>query len=221
MANRRRRRRSRRRGGGNVLQWFGVAVGTLVVVALGSFLYSRGFFEEIAASFDGVSTGVTSDRFTGAAGVVVPPSPRPDWWWTRVVVEQNSGPGGVVGIESDAKFDRILVPADVLFGGDSNRISTSAMASLREVAATVGDPRLRVVVVCHAARAGGNPAERKPLSERRADAVAAALEEMLGREPASILRVGRGDEEPLPGIDQSTESGRALNRRCEIFVEVP
>jgi hypothetical protein len=42
---------------------------------------------------------------------------------------------------------------------------------------------------------------------------------MIGREPRSIVRIGKGDGVPLPGIDQTTPSGLALNRRCEIFVE--
>lgn len=192
----------------------------MLATAIGVFLYATGIVGELAGSLDGGTTA-PPDRFTGAEGVVIPSVATPDWWWTRVVVEESTGPEGVEGVEDDAKFDRVLIPADVLFGGDSARISSSALRSLTEVATTVGDPSLRIVVVCHAARGGGNPAERKPLSEKRADAVATALEELLGRGPDSITRVGRGDEEPLPGIDQSTETGRALNRRCEIFVEIP
>ena len=59
------------------------------------------------------------------------------------------------------------------------------------------------------------------LSEQRADSLAAALEDVLRRPRGSITRIGKGDSDPLPGIDQSTAEGRALNRRCEVFIQFP
>jgi outer membrane protein OmpA-like peptidoglycan-associated protein len=115
------------------------------------------------------------------------------------------------------QFSRVLIPTDVLFGSDSSKVSDEAMGALRDIAATVTSPEVEVIVVCHSSRDGAS-ADRKPLSERRADEVATALEELLTRPAGSIERIGKGDEEPLPGIDQTTQSGLALNRRCEVYI---
>ena len=115
------------------------------------------------------------------------------------------------------QYSRVLIPTDVLFGRDSTTITEDSMGALRDIAATVTSPAVEVIVVCHSSRDGAS-ADRKPLSERRADEVATALEELLTRPEGSIERIGMGDEQPLPGIDQTTESGLALNRRCEVYI---
>jgi outer membrane protein OmpA-like peptidoglycan-associated protein len=51
------------------------------------------------------------------------------------------------------------------------------------------------------------------LSERRADAVRRYLIVQLGISSSRLEARGYGESRPLPGVDQSSERGRALNRR--------
>jgi OOP family OmpA-OmpF porin len=166
--------------------------------------------------------GLSSDRFRGAAGIVIPADEAPDYWWTRVVADDEAvgiGADYLPGVDPSQKFRRVLVPTDLLFGPDSSTLSPNYSTALDQVASTIVNPNLDVVVACHSS-ADGPVRERAPLSLRRANTLADALENRLGRQPASIGRVGKGDSVPLPNVDQSTPTGRALHRRCEIFVEI-
>ena len=224
MARRRRRssrRRSRRRGPSIGLV-IGVFVAVLVLLAsvAGVVLYQSGAWEGISVGSGPVVAD--SSRFKGAEGIVIPEADAgasPGYWWSSVTSDTVTAEEGyLTELDSGAAFERLLVPVDLLFEADSAQISREARESLRGVAEAIADPSLRVVVVCHSS-ADGPEESRLPLSERRADSLASALEQMIGRDPRSIVRIGKGDSVPLPGIDQTTPSGLALNRRCEIFVE--
>ena len=60
----------------------------------------------------------------------------------------------------------------------------------------------------------GSDAVNDPLSQQRAEAVVAALEKE-GVDPFNLRPVGKGSHEPV--ADNSTESGRAQNRRVEFI----
>lgn len=182
----------------------------------GWWAWSQGF------EVSGPSHGLSSDRFSGLSGVSIPESPAPDFWWTRVVSDPVEGAVGadyLPGVDTTKKFRRVLIPTDLLFGPDSSTLSANYGPALDKVASTIGSSSLDVVVACHSS-ADGPARERMPLSLRRANTLADALENRLGRLPASIGRVGKGDTVALPNVDQSTPTGLALHRRCEIFVEV-
>lgn len=222
---RRRRRSSRRRSrrGGPSIGLLLIVVGAVFVLfaaGAGVVLYQSGAWEGIRVG--GGPIGADSSRFKGAEGIVLPESATaepPGYWWSSVTSETVTAEEGyLTDLDSGASFERLLVPVDLLFEADSAQISREARESLRGVAEAISDPSLRVVVVCHSS-ADGPEESRLPLSERRADSLASALEQLIGREPKSIVRIGKGDSVPLPGIDQGTPSGLALNRRCEIFVE--
>ncbi len=162
----------------------------------------------------------TASRFSGAAGVVIPETEPADFWWTRVTTDgELVGADYLPGVPASMKFRRVLVPSDVLFTADSAVISSDYDYAIDRIVESISNPTLRVVVVCHSS-AGGTPALRQPLSEKRADALADVLELRLGRAPGSMLRIGKGDTVPLPGVGQNSPTGRALHRRCEVFVEV-
>lgn len=224
MARRRRRssRRRSRRGGTPIGLIVAIAVAVIALVAsvAGVVLYQAGAWEGI--SVGGGAVAADSSRFTGAEGVVIPEADAgasPGYWWSSVTSDTvTASEGYLPGVDTGKSFERLLVPVDLLFEADSAQISREARESIRGVAEAIKDPSLRVVVVCHSS-ADGPEESRLPLSERRADSLASALEQMIGREPRSIVRIGKGDSVPLPGIDQTTPSGLALNRRCEIFVE--
>ena len=112
------------------------------------------------------------------------------------------------------------IRGDVLFDADSAVLGETSQDAIEAIASTVTDSSLRIIVVCHSS-SDGSVATRQSLSEQRADSLAAALEDVLRRPRGSITRIGKGDSDPLPGIDQSTAEGRALNRRCEVFIQFP
>lgn len=182
----------------------------------GAWAWSQGF------EFSSQGAGLSSERFSGAAGIAIPEGGAPDYWWTRVVTdEDDAGIGAeyLPGVDTSQRFRRVLVPTDLLFAPDSSTLSPNYAAALDQVALTIINPNLDVVVACHSS-ADGPVRERMPLSLRRANALADALENRLGRQPASIGRVGKGDSVALPNVDQASPTGRALHRRCEIFVEI-
>ena len=89
---------------------------------------------------------------------------------------------------------------------DSRPIIDQVAAMLRE------NPGLSLSVEGHT-DATGSPERNRPLSEQRAKAVVAALV-AAGIDGARLSAVGYGQEKPL--ADNSTEEGRAKNRRVEL-----
>lgn len=211
------RRRNRRHASRGVRPWVWIVTVGVMLVAGGLVLQSSGLLPEFKLSSNGSVGELNSSRFSGSKGVEIPASTPPDWWWTRIVVDQDVKAPGSAELADGERYSRVLIPTDVLFGRDSATISERAMDALRDVAATITSPEIDVIVVCHSSRDGAT-VDRKPLSERRAEEVASALETLLQRPQNSIERIGMGDEQPLPGIDQTTKSGLALNRRCEVFI---
>lgn len=192
-------------------------VAVLVLLLVATVAYSRGVRFSLPQSGGQAESG---SRFTGAAGVVIPTTDPPDFWWTRVTTDGDLvGADYLPGVPASMKFRRVVVPSDVLFAADSAVISSDYAFTIDRIVESIANPTLRVVVVCHSS-AGGTAAMRQPLSEKRADALADVLELRLGRGPGSILRIGKGDSVPLPGVGQNSPTGRALQRRCEVFVEV-
>lgn len=235
MAKRKKRRRGgRRRNESRTGLILGLVI-ALVAIIGGAVAYSKGVFDGLtsddsATSSEGVSA--SSSRLHGAEGIDVGAVTPPAYWWVGVSEEVwgqitvDTLPTDSVPVGSDSsvvpqatdRYERVLVPADLLFDANSAVLSAKAAEGVKSIASTVKDPSLRMVVVCHSS-ADGDPAARQPLSEQRADALASALEQLLGRAAGSIERIGKGDSEPLEGIDQSTASGRALNRRCEVYLQ--
>ena len=220
---RRRRRRGRRRNSAPVGLIAGAVVAVLALAG-GGFAYSQGAFENLGGEDTGLSgVSAPSDRFKGAEGIDVGSVTPPNYWWSDIaslVTVDSADPSEVISPDTTpgSQYQRVLVPADLLFAADSSELSDSAEEAVAAIADTVSDPSLKVIVVCHSS-ADGSEQQRLTLSEERADELASLLEELLQRTANSIVRIGKGDTEPLPGIDQSTASGRALNRRCEVFIQ--
>jgi outer membrane protein OmpA-like peptidoglycan-associated protein len=79
------------------------------------------------------------------------------------------------------------------------------------------DPKMRVRVVGHTDSTGSD-AINDPLSVQRATSVRNYLSNR-GVDPARTEVQGRGSREPV--ADNTTEAGRAMNRRVEIFLSEP
>lgn len=108
---------------------------------------------------------------------------------------------------------RIYTLPGSAFASGSDRLSASAKASLRALAAQVGGKRLRIEA--HTDSQGADAANLA-LSQKRAEAVRAELV-AAGLPAARLAAVGKGESDPVTGNDSA--EGRARNRRVEISVE--
>lgn len=170
-------------------------------------------------SFGGGSGSVSSSRFEGLGDLEIPIGPAPTFWWATVSAETELvDPNYLTGVPANLSFRRVIVPTDLLYRPDSAELGENSSRALDEIARQITVPTLEVVVVCHASP-DGPASSRKPLSVRRADVLAGALESRLNRPEGSIRRIGKGDSVPLSGVDADTPTGRARLRRCEVFVE--
>lgn len=106
-----------------------------------------------------------------------------------------------------------LVLEGVSFATSSAELTASSLAVLREVAANLRAwPHVRVEVAGHSDSTG--PADyNRTLSQQRAESVRQYLIRQ-GIRPERIVAVGYGEERPI--ADNSTASGRAMNRRVEL-----
>lgn len=218
MARRRRRRRSRRRRG-SILTTPLIATGVLLLVATiaGGVLIAmnRGW----SVSFGGGPASVSSSRFEGLGDLQIPLGPEPQFWWAVVSTETELvDPDYLTGVPEGLSFRRVIVPTDLLYRPDSAELGDNSSRALDEIARQITVSTLEVVVVCHSSP-DGPASSRTPLSVRRAEMLATALESRLGRPKGSIRRIGKGDSVPLAGVDADTPTGRARLRRCEVFVE--
>ncbi len=193
----------------------------IVVIVLLAILGIIGFNLKVLENLDLSRTPIaSSDRFHGSEGIDIPVGDSPKFWWTRI----DTGtivrlPSDIQGATTSGQFTRMIIPTDVLFAPDSSDLNDAALSAVDEIAATVSDSTSKVIVVCHSS-SDGPVNSRLELSERRADSLAARLEQVMNRPNDSINRIGMGDTSPLPNIDQATPTGRALNRRCEVYLEV-
>ena len=200
-------------------------VAAVLVLVAGGLAYLNGAFDSLLVSEEAAGlTGVSasSDRFRGAEGIDVGEITPVEYWWTdpTAIISEPEPASSVPNTNAGEQYQEVQIPADVLFEADSAELGQNSYEAIQAIADTVADASLRIIVVCHSS-SDGSIATRLTLSEDRADALASALEDLLGRPHGSITRIGKGDSEPLPGIDQSTSEGRALNRRCEVFVQFP
>lgn len=217
MARRRRRRRSRRRRNSSFGPVMAVGVGLLIATLVGGVLIamSRGWSIDLG----GGSGSTSSSRLEGLGGIEIPAGPVPQFWWATVTTETALvEPGYLTGVSENLSFRRVVVPTDLLYQPDSAELTENAARAVDEIALQVSVPTLEVVVVCHSSP-DGPASSRQPLSLRRADRLADALEARLKRPTGSIRRIGKGDSVPLSGVDPTTPTGRAQLRRCEVFVE--
>jgi outer membrane protein OmpA-like peptidoglycan-associated protein len=100
------------------------------------------------------------------------------------------------------------------FPSGSAQLTDRAIASLKQLAAEV-PAGASLAIAGHTDSQGADDANRL-LSQRRADAVRRALA-AAGIAPSRLRAVGKGETDPV--AENTTESGRARNRRVEITVQ--
>lgn len=112
----------------------------------------------------------------------------------------------------------ILITFDsgILFGFDSANLLPEARTNLAALANSLSDMEEdAVLMVVGHTDATGSDTYNQGLSERRAAAAAAYLQES-GMHPARLQTLGRGETEPV--AENESEAGRSQNRRVEVAV---
>lgn len=132
----------------------------------------------------------------------------------RELDEATAGSGVDVTETPDGTGILVNLP-DVTFAVDSTTISPSFRAALDEVAASLQKYPNSLVDVMGHTDSTGSESYNLDLSRRRAESVANYLVSR-GVARARIATVGYGEQYPV--ADNTTEQGRALNRRVEIRI---
>ena len=110
---------------------------------------------------------------------------------------------------------KLNIPSDISFDTGRADIKPNLRPILDQFAQGLsGQPNTEVRIIGHTDNTGSD-AINDPLSQRRADAARDYLA-ARGVDPRRIVTSGRGEHEPV--ADNSTEAGRARNRRVEIFL---
>ena len=122
--------------------------------------------------------------------------------------------GGAGGETPDGTGILVNLP-DVTFAVDSTTISPSFRAALDDVAASLQKYPNSLVDVMGHTDSTGSDSYNLDLSRRRAEAVANHLTSR-GVSRARLATIGYGEQ--YPRADNTTEQGRALNRRVEIRI---
>ena len=110
---------------------------------------------------------------------------------------------------------KLNLSSEVSFDYDSASLKPSFYPSLDKIATVIRDHQQTAVEIVGHTDSRGSEAYNQRLSEKRAEAVANYMIQQ-GVSPARITTSGRGELEPRG--TNSTEAGRQLNRRVEIFL---
>lgn len=104
---------------------------------------------------------------------------------------------------------------DVLFATDRADLKSSGLVNINKLAQFLSENTDRKVIVEGYTDSTGTANHNQSLSERRAGSVRTALVKM-GVDPARIVAQGYGKEYPV--AENSSVSGRAMNRRVEVTI---
>ena len=104
---------------------------------------------------------------------------------------------------------------DVLFATNKAELKSSGLVNINKLAQFLAENPDRKVIVEGYTDSTGSAAYNQSLSERRANSVRMALVKM-GVDPARIVAQGYGKEYPV--AENSSVSGRAMNRRVEVTI---
>ena len=178
----------------------------------------------VMRNFDRNRDGLVSPREAREANaafveVAGPRRERFDWDARRDVVVSDERGGWDRGAMRNYHFRQTTLGAtltlqeDVLFRTDSADLRPGAIEKLRPLAAYLrANPGVRVAIIGHT-DSRGTDAHNQDLSERRAESVRGAFDEM-GVTRARFRVEGHGEREPV--ATNATAPGMRLNRRVEV-----
>lgn len=151
-----------------------------------------------------------------AAGLkVLNPAAIPDYVSREEVDLRRETAGTGVDVIRSGNVLLLRLPASGTFDVGKSTIKSQAVSTLTEIALTLKKFNQSFVDVLGHTDSTGTEASNKVLSERRAQAVAAHLRSR-GVGQSRIATRGYGASEPIG--DNSTDVGRAMNRRVEIKI---
>ncbi len=131
----------------------------------------------------------------------------------RKLREQTAGSG--VDVIRDGDSLLLRMPSGITFAYDRADVQPQFQPTLNEVASVLAQyPKTYIDVLGHTDSDGAD-AYNQGLSERRASAVASYLSSH-GVQSARIATRGYGETQPI--ASNTTEEGKALNRRVEIKI---
>jgi outer membrane protein OmpA-like peptidoglycan-associated protein len=135
----------------------------------------------------------------------------------QAMEQATRGTGVEVSRTADNQL-KLNVPNDISFDVNSANIKPELRAVLDPFANSLrDDPNTRLTIIGHTDSTGSD-ATNNPLSVDRAQSVRDYLASR-GVSSSRIETAGRGEREPV--ADNSTDAGRARNRRVEIYLREP
>lgn len=133
----------------------------------------------------------------------------------RAAMEQATKDSGVTVTQTPDNQLKLEIPSDISFDTGSYQIKANLRPILDRFATTLNQNTATTVRIIGHTDSRGTDAINNPLSVNRAD----ATRDYLVTRGVLLNRIsidGRGSREPI--ATNSTEEGRAQNRRVEIFV---
>ena len=136
----------------------------------------------------------------------------------RAEMEQATAGTGIGISQTTDNQLKVDIPADVSFDVGRYAIKPNMRPVLDRLASTLNQHQVTTVTIIGHTDSTGSDAVNDPLSVNRA----ASTRDYLVQRGVSAQRIavdGRGSRQPV--ADNSTASGRAMNRRVEIFIAEP
>lgn len=136
----------------------------------------------------------------------------------RAEMEQATAGTGIGISQTTDNQLKVDIPADVSFDVGRYAIKPNMRPVLDRLASTLNQHPVTTVTIIGHTDSTGSDAVNDPLSVNRA----ASNRDYLVQRGVSAQRIavdGRGSRQPV--ADNSTASGRAMNRRVEIFIAEP
>jgi outer membrane protein OmpA-like peptidoglycan-associated protein len=128
--------------------------------------------------------------------------------------ERLAGTG--VGVERVSQSQiKLIFPADLTFDFNRDTVKSQFVGTLRDTGNVLRTYDQTTVDVIGHADSVGSDDYNLDLSQRRANNVASILQSG-GVQSARILREGHGEREPI--ASNATDTGRAQNRRVEVYI---
>ena len=164
------------------------------------------------AAIGGNSKGAVVGGLLGAAGGYVWSKHMQD---KKVAMERATMGSGVQVSQTPDNQLKLNIPSDISFDTGRADIKPNMRPILDQFAnGLANQPNTEVRIIGHTDNVGSD-ATNDPLSVQRAQAARNYLA-ARGVDPNRVVIAGRGEREPI--ADNSTESGRAHNRRVEIYL---
>ena len=133
----------------------------------------------------------------------------------KAAMERATMGSGATVVQTPDNQLKLNVPSDVSFDTGRADIKPNFRGILDQFASGLGSqPNTEVRIIGHTDNTGSDELNNR-LSLQRAESTKAYLV-ARGVNPQAVTTMGRGEHEPI--ADNSTEQGRARNRRVEIFL---